>query len=51
MLLLDKGIIAMDAAVKDSGGVFLIQSSKAECILPWNDCADEELKQKQNSSE
>lgn len=41
----------MDAVVKDSEGILLIQSSKAECILPWNACADEDLKQKQNSSE
>lgn len=48
---LDKGIIGMDAVVRASEGALLVQSSEAERIPPWNDCAHEQLKQRQNSGE
>lgn len=41
----------MDAVVRASEGALLVQSSEAERIPPWNDCAHEQLKQRQNSGE
>lgn len=48
---LGKGITGMDAVVRASKGALLVQSSEAEHIPPWNDCAHEQVKQRQNSGE
>lgn len=48
---LDRGITGMDAVVRASKGALLVQSSEAEHIPPWNDCAHEQVKQRQNSGE
>lgn len=44
-------MIEMDAVVRASKGALFVPSSEAECIPPWNDCAREQMKQRQKSGE